>query len=108
MDEIVKLADQLGKRIAESERFVNLRQAENAVENDPEAGDLLKKADAHKARLASLEAARKPIEPEDKREMQRLTEAMTNNEKLHALLRAQADYIEMMSKVNEAIRSRLA
>jgi len=91
VDEILKLADQLGERIARSDRFVNLRKAENAVENDPEANDLLKKADAHKARLASLEAAHKPIEPEDKREMQRLNEAMSNNEKLHALLRAQAD-----------------
>ncbi len=107
MDEILDLAAQLGKGIAATARFKALRAAEGAIEADAEARQLLKEADAQKARLADLAARGQPIEPEDKREMERLNEGLSGNEKLHALVRAQADYLELMNKVNEAIRRQL-
>ena len=107
MKEILDIAAQLGTRIAESEQFKYLRTAEAVIEADADARQLLKQADAHKARLADLEARRQPIEPEDKRELERLNQAMSSNEKLHTLVRAQADYLEIMNQVNESIRKQL-
>lgn len=107
MDEILKAAQNLGDLIAESDRFVALRRAEKVVEDDPDTKELLKKADAQSEKIAELERSLKPVEPADKEEMQRLTDAMHGNEKLGALARAQADYLELMNKVNDAIRGRL-
>lgn len=108
MEEIVKLAAELGKRIAANERFTALRNAEDAAEKDSETCELLDAANKQRETLAQLEAEGKPIEPEDKREMQRLDDAIRANEKLQALARARADYLELMNRVNEAIRSALA
>ena len=107
MDEILKAAQNLGDRIAESDRFMALRRAGEAAEDDDAAKDLLKKADAQSEKIAELERSLKPVEPADKEEMQRLTDALHGNEKLGALARAQADYLELMNKVNDAIRGRL-
>ncbi len=45
------------------------------------------------------------MEVADKKEMKRLSDAVHTNEKLQRLVRAQADYMELMSKVNSAIRA---
>jgi cell fate (sporulation/competence/biofilm development) regulator YlbF (YheA/YmcA/DUF963 family) len=107
MDHLIKKADELGRSIAASERFKSLRTAEDAVGEDEATRKVLEAANAQRDRLARLEAEQKPIEPADKREMERLNQAVHGNEKLQALAKAQADYLEMMNKVNEAIRAKL-
>lgn len=107
MQEILSLASRLGRRIAGHERFAKLRSLEDAVESDKEARSLLESLERQRRKIAQLEAETKPISPEDKRELQRLGDAVHADPKLQDLMKAQADFMEMMNKVNEAIRAEL-
>ena len=107
MDGVTQLASKLGKLIAKEERYERLREAENAIQADPELRKTLDTFERQRERIAQLEAEQKPIEPEEKRELQQLTETVHANPKLQELARAQADYMEMMNSVNTAIRSEM-
>ena len=107
VDEIVKLADDLGRQIAETERFQNLRKAENAAENDTETRDLMQETEQYRKRIAEKEGQHEPIEPDEKRELQRLSDAVEANDHLQTLARAQVDFLELMKRVDDAIRARL-
>ena len=107
MQEIIELASRLGALMAGHERYRRLRAAESAVQADAEARGLLARLESRRRKIADLEAQVKPVEPEDKRELQRLTDAVHSDVKLQNLARVQADYMEMMNKVNSAIRGKL-
>ena len=107
MEQLLNLASRLGKLIAEHERFKKLRAAENAVNADAETRGLVEALEAQRNKIADLEAKLQPVEPEDKHELQRLTDAVHVNPKLQALAEAQADYFELMNKIDREIRSRL-
>ena len=107
MDEIVNLASNLGGLISQHERFKKLRATEDAVNADEETRDLVRALDEQRAKIAELEAKQQPVEPEDKHELRRCTEAVHANPKLQDLARAQADYMELMNRVNQAIREKL-
>ncbi len=107
MEQMLKLANDLGKQIAESERFKALRQAELTVRNDAETHELLEAAERQGKLIAEREGAQKPIEPDEKHEMERLNEALSANDNLRALATAQADYLQLMKRVDEAIREQL-
>ena len=107
MDKALELATDLGKCIAAGERFRNLRSAEAAVEADSDARSMLTAVENQRKKIADLEARNQPIAPEEKREMQRLDEALRSSDTLQALVRAQADYMEMMNRINKAIRKQL-
>ena len=107
MDQLLNLASKLGKLIAEHERFRKLRAAENAVNADAQTRSLVEALEAQRRKIADLEAKLQPVEPEDKHELQRLTEVVHANPKLQALAEAQADYFELMNKIDREIRSKL-
>jgi len=107
VDEILNLAGSLGELISRHERFVKLRAAEDAVNADEETRNLVRSMENQRRKIAELEVNQQPVEPEDKRELQRLTDVVHANAKLQQLAKAQADYMELMNKVNEAIRTKL-
>lgn len=107
MEEILKLALDLGKQIAKQERYIRLREAEDSASVDKETGEALESYERQRRKVAQLEADKKPVEPEDKRELQRLSDAVHSNPVLQNLAQAQADYMELMSRVNQAIRREL-
>jgi len=107
MEEILTLASDLGKLIAKQERYLKLREAEDAAAADKETSGLLESFERQRRKVAELEVAQAPVEPEDKRELQRLSDAVHTRPVLQNLAKAQADYMEMMNKVNAAIRREL-
>jgi cell fate (sporulation/competence/biofilm development) regulator YlbF (YheA/YmcA/DUF963 family) len=107
MEEILRLAADLGERIAQHDRFKQLRAAEDAVSDESESRDKVRALDRQRAKVAELEAGGRPVEPEDKRELQRLAEAVHSDARLQALAKAQADYMELMNRVNETIRKKM-
>jgi len=108
MDDLLRLAAQLGRTIAAHERFQTLRRAEDAVAADAATRALLLQRETQMRKIARLEKEQKPVEPEDKHEMLRLNEAVHDNAALQTLARAQADYVEMMRRINDAIQGELA
>ena len=107
MEEILERASSLGKLIAKQERFLKLREAEGAAGANKATNDLLESLESQRRKVAQLEAENRPVEPEDKRELQRLAGEVHSNPLLQDLAKTQADFMEMMNKVNGAIRQEL-
>jgi cell fate (sporulation/competence/biofilm development) regulator YlbF (YheA/YmcA/DUF963 family) len=107
VEEILAAASALGRKIAQQAAFRRLRPAEEAVRSDPALKKLLEDFDRQRRKIEDLESSQRPVEPEDKHEMIRLSDAVHDSPKLQDLVRAQADFLELMSKVNNAIQQEL-
>ena len=107
MDEVLELATKLSNAIARSTRFTDLRAAEATVMADKEAVDKMSQRDTALSRLRLKEQKGEAIEPEEKRELAELDEFIRTNGPLAELFRAQADFQEMLNRVNRLITSAL-
>ncbi len=108
MEEILAGAAELGRRIAASDVFARLRRSESAIQADEAARKLLNDFQAQRLRVDELESSGKPVEVEDKHRIRDLADAVHSHPKLQELLRAQADYLEMMGRVNRTIQGELS
>ena len=107
MEEILTLADKLGRAIATHERFQALRTAEKNVSENEGANRAQTELEKHMNHISDLEQSGKPVEVADKRKLEQLQNEFRSQPALQQLVKAQADYLEMMNKVNETIVSRL-
>jgi cell fate (sporulation/competence/biofilm development) regulator YlbF (YheA/YmcA/DUF963 family) len=107
MENILELAEKLGRAIAAHERFQALREAERNVTANEAANRAQTELEKHMNHIGELEANGKPVEVADKRKMEQLQNEFRSQPALQQLVKAQADYFEMMNKVNETIVSRL-
>ncbi len=105
MEDVIQKADDLAQAIRSSERFETMRTAQETLDKDEEAQNLIGEFQAAQALIAEKENADKPIEVEDKRRMSDLQQKVGSNENLQAFLRAQADFYEMMNRVNQSIQT---
>jgi len=108
MAELLSLANRLGDAIAAHPRVKAFVQAQAAVEKSDEAKKLLNTFEFAAARIHELEQQGQPIEPEDKRRMRDSEQALSRSAELQALMRAQADYIELMNEINTAMSAPVA
>ena len=102
-DEILSLARQLGEAISRHPRYVKLRETDERVRADKAATDALDAYNKAAEELGRKEQAGRPIEVEDKRRLRSLQETVAANETVKAFMVSQADYAEMMRKMNDAI-----
>ncbi|MHC4778699.1 MAG: YlbF/YmcA family competence regulator [Planctomycetota bacterium] len=107
MEEILAIAERLAEAIGKSDKFIALRDAEQAVRGDEEANGLLENFNKTTISILQKEQNLQPIEPEEKMELANLKENVAANSLLQDLNKAQADYSEMMDKVNRAIFAKL-
>jgi cell fate (sporulation/competence/biofilm development) regulator YlbF (YheA/YmcA/DUF963 family) len=103
MEEILELAANLGKRVAVDSRARRLHQARTSFEGNLEARQLISDYEHQQQRIAELEYSGRPIEPEEKRRLTELHQKVTANAVLKELLKAQADYVELMTLISERI-----
>lgn len=103
MDEIVKQAEKLGEIIAGHARCKALAEARAAFDKDEAARQLQQDYDAALEALRKKTAAGEPLEPEEKRREAELRSQLASNATLAALVRAQADFHELMATVNQAL-----
>ena len=108
LEKIIELARKLGETIRVHERYLALRRAETNVMGDVSARKVQDDLELQLTKMHNLEAEQKPIEVADKRELARLQEVARSAPALQELLKAQADYFEMMNHVNNAILGALA
>jgi len=108
MEKVLELAARLGQEIRAHERHRLLREAEKNVLADPEARKIQDDLEKQLLRMRDLERQMKPVEVADKRELSRLQDLARSNPGLQELLKVQADYFEMMDKVNSTILRELA
>jgi len=108
MEKIIEMAKKLGEKVREHERYLALRRAEKKVMGDEAAKKVQDDLERQLTKVYKLEKEQKPIEVEDKHELARLQEAARTSPELQELLKAQADYFELMNNVNNAILLALA
>ena len=107
MEQLLKLASNLGQQIRAHERYRALRDCEKQTMADPEAREIQDALEKQLVKIRQLEQSQQPIEVEDKRELQRLQERARSHPGLQQLLKTQADYFEMMNRINDAILAEL-
>lgn len=107
MADIIQLADQLGKAIGTSAQATAMRDARQAVEAQPELRKALNEYQTQVNKIAQLEHDRKPVEPQDKQKLQTLHDRLVSDPAFKRLTEAQMEYVELLRKVNQAVRQQL-
>jgi len=107
MDEALELAARLGKAIAADRRFIELRQTEKKIREDPGARELAVKYAEQTDKIRRLEEERKPVEVADKRRLEELHSEVASHPLLKELARVQADFTAFMDRINHAIDGEL-
>ena len=103
MEEIIAAARDLGRKIAAHPRCADFMAAARAVAEDREAQAVLRAYQEQARRVQGLEHAGKPIEVGDKHKLAECEASVASNEKLKAMMKHQANYLEMMNRINAAI-----
>ena len=103
MEEILDLAARLGKRIAVDPRAQAMVGAQNALEKSLADRQLLNDYEGQQQKIYELESAGKPIEPEDKRRLADLHGKVVSSSVIKQVLKAQADFLELMTGVSQRI-----
>jgi cell fate (sporulation/competence/biofilm development) regulator YlbF (YheA/YmcA/DUF963 family) len=108
MNEIIEQAGRLGGMIAKSMQATKLREAKEALHKDAAATALLADYQKQAMKVGQLEEQNKPIEVEDKRKLQELQSKLVSMDVFKKFTATQVEYIDLMRKVNEALRKELA
>lgn len=107
MKELLELAGKLGEKIAASQRYIDLKTSEKGMSENGVAKELFESYIQQNNKITGLEADGKPIEPEDKEKLQDLMEKVHSNDKIQGMVKTQADFAELMNKVNAKIQDAL-
>jgi len=102
-EEVMRQARELGAAIRKHPRYVKLREADDRVRADKSATDALSAYNKAADEVSRKERSGQPIEVEDKRRLQHLHEIVAANEAVKAFMVSQADYAELMRRMNDAI-----
>jgi len=103
MDEVLELASRLGKAIAGSVSFIELRKIEESLTDDDEARQLAVSLAEQTLKIRRLEQETKPVEVADKHLLEELRGKVASHPVLKELARAQADFTDSMNRINRAI-----
>ena len=101
--ELIEQAGRLGQAIAQHARVRAYFDAQAAVSRDAAAQELLKEYQAAAQRVTQLQQSGKPIEVADKHKLGEIEGRMASNDALKTLMRAQADYFDLMDRLNRAM-----
>ena len=107
MEEIMRRAGELGRAIREHPRYKRLMEADARIRDDRSAAEVLEAYNKAVTKIARKEKSAQPVEVEEKRQVERLRQAVVGHEAIKAFMRAQADYAELMKKMNDAIYGQL-
>jgi len=107
MEQLIEMARHLGRRIAAHERTSLLKQAQKAVNEDDEAGGLIKQYQQQAEKISQLGQEQKPVEVADKHKLLEIEQKISTNEKLKELTHRQMDFVEMMHKVKQTLDDEL-
>lgn len=105
--QLINQAKTLGQAIAAHPSVQAFLKARDTVLKDTEAQRLMTDYQRHTDRLAQLEMENKPIEVADKQKLREFEAGMASNPTLKELMRTQADYSYLMTRVNQAMEEPL-
>ncbi len=103
MEEIIAEATALGKKIIAHPRMTAFATAARAVSDDSDAQGILQAYQDQIAAMREKERDGKPIEADEKRALVDAEAKVAGNDLLKNMMKARADYLEMMKRINDAI-----
>ena len=103
MQELLDHARRLADLIAAHERTKSFREAAAAVEADPAARKVQEGYASALEEIHRLESEGRPIEPEQKRRAAQAAEEVRKSPILLRMLRAHAEYMEMLDAVQHVL-----
>jgi len=103
-EKILHLAEQLGESLAQAEPTVKLKAAREALKKEPQVSELLEQYHQQVRKMAELEQQQEPVELDDKHKLQQLEDKLLGSEAFKKFTAAQVDYVDLLRKVNAAIR----
>lgn len=104
--EILDLAQALGKQIGTHEASIKFEKSLKLLQGDVEAQRLLNDYQRHMAKIAEKETKGDPIEVDDKRRLEDLQGQVISHPTLRDLQVSQMDYLDLMRQVDEVISGR--
>lgn len=108
MQEILKLASQLGKTIVESSAGQAMKAARGEFNADAAAVKLMREFQTQAEKMARLEHENKPIEVTDKQKLEQLQVQLAGNDRVKKLTAAQMEYMDILRKVSETLQRELS
>lgn len=106
--DLLAKAGALGEALAAHPTVRDYHAAQKAARDDRTAQELVTTYQTQLGRIRTLEASGKPVEVADKQKLKTIEQQMSGSDVLKRLMRAQADYIDLMNRVNQAMDAPLA
>ncbi|MFW6065337.1 MAG: YlbF family regulator [Planctomycetota bacterium] len=105
--EIVELADRLGRALADSAQAKALSEAQQQLQQDPETSRLVSEYRDQAEKISRLEQEGKPVEPEDKNKLDELHSKLASMQAFKKYTAAQYEYADLMRRVDDALSKHL-
>ncbi|MHC4564069.1 MAG: YlbF/YmcA family competence regulator [Planctomycetota bacterium] len=107
MDQILKVADELGQVISNSNVVQNYRTSREAMNAEPETMELLQGFMQQSSKIMELTQKQEPIEPDEKHKLNDIHAQLVARDAFKAFSAAQVEYVDMMRKVQQAMMTHL-
>ncbi|SDL62350.1 YlbF family regulator [Halarsenatibacter silvermanii] len=104
---IKEKARELAQEIVSSQAYQEMKDAEEAVMADDEAGDLMEELESVQKRVQMAQMNGQEIDQSQKKKLQNLKAKMQQNPKIKDFLTAQQEFNGIMEDVNEIISNTL-
>jgi cell fate (sporulation/competence/biofilm development) regulator YlbF (YheA/YmcA/DUF963 family) len=102
MSKIKNKAEKLAEAIAKSDEFLEMKAAEEKIDNDKEAAELVEKVENLQKKI-DLDRTNEKL----KKKMASLQRKVWNNQNLKNFFQKQHEYSKLMKKVNDTISDAL-
>ena len=105
--DILEQADKLGQLAAQHPAVAKYKSAQEAVAKDADANRLLSEFDRQIQTLARQEQSGLPVTDAQQQQLETLQSQIISHIKIKALNLAQADFIDLLRKINQAYQKHL-
>src|SRR3954468_20104220 len=105
--QILAEADKLGQLVAQHPAVEKYKAAQKAVTEDPDASRSMADFERQYETLMRQEASGMPITDAQRQQLESVQSRIVSNIKVKALNMAQAEFIDLLRKVNQAVQGKV-
>jgi cell fate (sporulation/competence/biofilm development) regulator YlbF (YheA/YmcA/DUF963 family) len=106
--QIMDAADKLGLMVAQHPAIDKYKQAQKSLADDPDASRLLNDFNRQLMTLARQEESGMPVSDAQRHQLETLQSQLASHLKIKALNMAQVEFIDLLRRVSDAIRSKIS
>ncbi len=108
MADMMKLAEDLGKELANQPATKKFMELQQQLSKDEDAQELLNEYEQQAQKMSQAQSQGEAIEPQDKQKLSDMQNKLSGNEVVKNFLSARVEYADMLRKINETITAQLA